>query len=55
MAKLSTRFCREHPAVTVLGMSEQITHRFYAQLHFYYMNPSDEQLSNEDTYPAVLL
>ena len=47
--KVQRSFLQEHPDATVLGMSEQITNRFYAQFHIYYLRSRDSQ-EHEDVW-----
>jgi hypothetical protein len=47
--KAQRAFSREHPETTVLGMSEQLTNRFYAEFHIYYTRPGDSH-EHEDVW-----
>ena len=42
LEKAQSKFSREHPEATVLGVSEQITNNSRnAQFHFYFVKPGD--------------
>ena len=49
LEKVQYSFLREHPDTTVLGVSGQLTNRFYAQFHIYYTKSGDSQ-EHEDVW-----
>jgi hypothetical protein len=47
--KAEYMFQDKHPGAVVLGVSEQITNRWDAQIHFYYKNAGDDR-EHEDIW-----
>ncbi|MGN6555356.1 MAG: hypothetical protein ACTHLW_16745 [Verrucomicrobiota bacterium] len=47
--KVQYSFSREHPETTVLEVDGQLTNRFRAQFHIYYLKPGDT-LEHEDVW-----